>query len=114
MTKIHFADGIMACSIVTLLPGTQYCCEKTAATPVEYPPLNANKVGLQDFQLGNCMKKHGRSGVSPESESCQGRQMVVIHPWGGKLHRSSSTSQEELQSDRYEFGLPARDKAPER
>jgi hypothetical protein len=37
---------------------------------------------------------------------------VVIHPWEGKLHPSSSTSQEELQYDPYEFELPARDKAP--
>jgi hypothetical protein len=61
----------------------------------------------------NCMVKHERSGGSLESESCQGRQLVVIHPWEGKLHPSSSTSQGELQSNPYEFKLPARDKNPE-
>jgi hypothetical protein len=84
----------------------------TAAAPVEYPHLNANKVGLQEFQLGNCIKKLERSGRSPESESYHGRQLVVIHPWEGILHPSSSTSQEKLQSDPYEFELPARDKDP--
>jgi len=72
--------------------------------------MRANKASLQEFQLVNCMETHGRSGGSPESESCQGRQLVVIHPWEGKLYPSSSTSQEELQSDPYEFELPARDK----
>jgi len=59
--------------------------------------MRANKVSLQEFQLVNCMETHERSSGSPESESCQGRLLVVIHPWGGKLHSSSSTSQEELQ-----------------
>jgi len=59
------------------------------------------------------MEKDGRSSRFPESESCQGKQLVVIHPWEGKLHHSSSTSQEELQSDQYKFELPARDRAPE-
>jgi len=45
------------------------------------------------------MGQHERSRESPESESCQGRQLVVIHPLEGKLLPSSSTSSEELQSD---------------
>ena len=85
---------------------------KTTAASAEYPPLNVNKAGLLEFQLGHCMLKYGRSGGSPESKSWQGRLLVVIHPWEGKLHPSSSTSQEELQLDPYEFELPARDKAP--
>ena len=59
------------------------------------------------------MEKYGRNGGSPECESCQCRLLVVIHPWEGQLHPSSSISQEELQQDTYEFELPARDKAPE-
>jgi len=59
--------------------------------------MRANKASLQEFQLVNCVETNGRSGRSPESESCQGRLLVVIHPWEGKLHPSSSTSQEELQ-----------------
>jgi len=61
----------------------------------------------------NCMEKHERSGGSPESGSCQGRQLVVIHRWKGKLHFFSSTFKEELKSDPYEFELPARDRDPE-
>jgi len=67
--------------------------------------MRANKASLQEFQLVNCMETHGRSGRFPESESCQCRLLVVIHPL-------SSTSQEELQYDPYEFELPARDTAP--
>jgi len=74
--------------------------------------MRANKANLQEFQLVNCMGTNGRSGGSPESKSCQGRLLVVIHPGEGKLHPSSSTSQEELQKDLYEFELPAWDKAP--
>jgi len=73
--------------------------------------VRANKASLQEFQLVNCKETHGRSGRSPESESCQGRLLVVIHPLEGKLNPSSSTSQKELQSDPYEFELPAREKA---
>jgi len=65
--------------------------------------MRANKASLQKFQLVNFMERHGRSNGSPESESCQGRLLVVIHPWEGKLHPSSSTSRVELQSDPYEF-----------
>jgi len=59
----------------------------------------------------NWLETHGRSSRSPESESCQGRLLVEVYPWEGKLHPSSSTSQVEHQSDPYEFELPARDKA---
>jgi len=38
------------------------------------------------------MEKHGRSGGSPESESSQGRLLVVIHPWEGKPHPLCSTA----------------------
>jgi len=58
--------------------------------------MRANKASLQEFQLMNCIETHG-SGGSPKSESCQGRLLVVIHLWEGKLYPSSSTSQEELQ-----------------
>ena len=68
------------------------CCQvlstavrTTTVAPVEYPSLNAIKVGLPEFQLVNYMEEHERSAGSPESESCQGRQLVVIRPWEGNL-----------------------------
>ena len=43
--------------------------------------MKANNANLQEFQLVNCMETHGRSGRSPESESCQDNLLVVIHLW---------------------------------
>jgi len=57
--------------------------------------MRANKASLQEFQLINCKETHGRSGTSPECESCHGRLLVVIHPLEGKLHPLSITSQED-------------------
>jgi len=59
--------------------------------------MRAKKASIQEFQLVNCMETQGRSRESPESKSCQSRLLVVIHPWEGKHHPSSSTCQEELQ-----------------
>ena len=47
--------------------------------------MRANMVSLQEFQLMDCIETHGRGSGSPESESWQGRQLVVIHRWEGKL-----------------------------
>jgi len=58
--------------------------------------MRANNANHQEFHKVNRMETHGRSSRSPESESCQGKLLAVIHPWEGKLHRSSGTSQEEL------------------
>jgi len=60
------------------------------------------------------MEKHGRSSRSPESESSQGSQLVVIHSSKDTHHPSSSTSQKEMPSDQYECQLPDRDMAPEK
>jgi len=59
--------------------------------------IRANKASFQEFQLANSMETPGRNSESPGSESCHGTQLVVIHPWEGKLHPSSSTSQKDLQ-----------------
>jgi len=58
--------------------------------------MRANKSSIQEFLLVNYMETYGRSGGSPASKSCEGRLLVVIHPWEGTLHLASSTSQVEL------------------
>jgi len=100
--ELFIVDGLPACRrSCTMERGKSKCSTVRSVFAGRSQKImrlltRANEASLRKCQLMNCMETRGRSGGSPESKSCQGRLLVVIHPWEGKLHPSFSTSQEEL------------------